>query len=65
MIIAIAFYIVFLIAYALFGYVGIFQLRKADKWDFTSEYIISLFTRLSIGIVVITALAIILELNIL
>jgi hypothetical protein len=62
MIIAIAFYIAFLIAYALFSYVGIFQLRKADQLDFTSEYIISLFIKISIFIIALTALAIILEL---
>jgi len=65
MIIAIAFYITFLIAFAVYGYVGIFQLRKTDNMDFTSEKIISLFINISITIVVLTALAVILELNLL
>jgi hypothetical protein len=58
----IAFYVVFLIAYSVFSYVGVFQLRKADQLDFTSERIISLYFNISIAIIVITALAIILEL---
>ena len=62
MIIAIALYVAFLIAYALFGYVGIFRLRKTDALDFTSEYVISLYIKISIGVVILTALAIILEL---
>ena len=63
MIIAIAFYIAFLIAYAVYGYVGIFQLRKTDNMDFTSEHIISLFINVSITIVILTALAIVLLVN--
>lgn len=62
MIIAIALYVAFLIAYALFSYVGIFRLRKTDDLDFTSEYIISLYVRISVAVVTLTALAIILEL---
>ena len=54
-------YVIFVLLYFAYGYVGIYQLRKMDCMDLTSEDAISIYKKASIAIVIITVLVVIFE----